>query len=220
MLDELQKLQKRKLARRDICAFEKNTYSKILDLIAARRPFVEAFNVLVDALQQLFQGKIPYQDLICTRTVDTQYVSCTYFMRIFVEALRKEGYSVNPGDRVRYVVIDDPTVKLFGQRMRSVEQYQKQDPPYQLDYQHYADRLYGVNKLFKIIYQDDLDKLNCASCSSEKKNIVHIISDTLHQEGGDLSKLVPMSVPMAVPMSVPKVVPKVVPKIPVELCLI
>jgi DNA polymerase elongation subunit (family B) len=152
------------LARRDNCGFLRTVYSKILSMIMECKPLEDAIDYLVACIQEMLDGKIPVEQLVTIREMGINYKSESYFMKVFGEQLKKQGKIVNPGDRLDFVIVEDPTATLLGHKMRLLEQYQeKVNTPAaeKLDYNYYIEKalMNPINQLFEIGFKDDIAQL-------------------------------------------------------------
>ena len=188
------------LARRDNCAFLRNTYTKILDLIMNKSGLDEAMSVLIDAIQDLLDGKIPYEDLVIVRGLGANYKSDRYFMKVFADELKKAGKIVNPGDRLDFVIVEDPTATLLGHKMRLSEQYldRLDSPnPEHIDYNYYIEKalMNPINQLFEVGFKDTISCMrNVAYRPSNRHKTIYLdrpvqIILKMRERGYDLSKL-------------------------------
>lgn len=156
------------LARRDNCKFLRDTYTRILDLIMNRGSLNEAIDVLVDAIQNLLDGRVPHEDLVIIRELGANYKSDSYFMKVFSDDLKKAGKIVNPGDRLDFLIVEDPTATLLGHKMRLTEQYVERltsQTPERIDYHYYIEKVLmnPINQLFEIGFKDEIAKLQHVS---------------------------------------------------------
>jgi len=152
------------LARRDNCIFLRKTYTQILDTIMNGGSLDVAINILVDAIQNLLDGKVPYEDLVIIRELGANYKSDSYFMKVFSDDLKKAGKIVNPGDRLDFVIVEDPTATLLGHKMRLTEQYierLKSPNPERIDYNYYIEKalMNPINQLFEVGFKDIISKM-------------------------------------------------------------
>jgi DNA polymerase elongation subunit (family B) len=156
------------LARRDNCKFLRNTYTAILEMIMDRKGFDEAISYLVDAIQKLLNNEIDYQDLVIIRELGSNYKSESFFMKVFSEELRKACKIVNPGDRLDFLICEDPNATLLGQKMRLTDQYTaslKTDSILKIDYMYYIEKVLmnPMNQLISVGFKDIIEKLNYIS---------------------------------------------------------
>ncbi|CAH6419364.1 DNA polymerase family B [uncultured virus] len=118
----------------------------------------EVFAVLVDKIQDLYEGRVSYEDLAITKSVGI-YLSELYAIKVFTDRLKKAGKPIKVGDRISFVVIKDPNATLLGQRMRSLEEYLEGSE--ELDYEHYAKLMINrIDPLFEKHYKFITDKLS------------------------------------------------------------
>lgn len=166
------------LARRDNCIFLRNTYMAILDVIMKRRGLEEAIDILVDSIQRLLDGQVPFDELIIIRGLGDNYKSDSYFMKVFADELKRLGKPVNPGDRLDFLIVDRPGVKLLGHKMRLREQYVDgltSGNPEPIDYNYYIEKalMNPINQLFEVGFKDTIAKLQHVSYrpTNRHKNI-------------------------------------------------
>jgi hypothetical protein len=149
------------LARRDNCQFLRVIYTKILSMIMDRRPLLEAINALIDAVQELLDGKVAPEQLTTIRELGANYKSNSFFMKVFSDRLQKTGKIVNPGDRLDFVIVEDKTATLLGHKMRLLEQYyDKLNTPEaeKIDYNYYIEKalMNPINQLFELGFKDEI----------------------------------------------------------------
>ena len=150
------------------CQFLRDTYTKILDLIMNRGGLDEAITILVDAIQDLLDGKVPHDKLTIIRELGANYKSESYFMKVFSDELKKAGKIVNPGDRLDFIIVEDPTATLLGHKMRLTEQYLEKlntPNPERIDYNYYIEKalMNPINQLFEVGFKDVIAQMQHVS---------------------------------------------------------
>ena len=150
------------------CKFLRDTYTKILDMIMDKGGLDDAICILVDAIQDLLDGRVPYEDLIIIRELGANYKSESYFMKVFSDDLKKAGKIVNPGDRLDFVIVEDPTATLLGHKMKLSEQYLERlntPNPERIDYNYYIEKVLmnPINQLFEVGFKDIIAQLQHVS---------------------------------------------------------
>lgn len=147
------------LARRDNCVFLRNTYMSILKIILNKGNIYEALCVLVDAVQNLLDGKIPIKHLSIVKGLNANYKSESAQMKVFADELKKAGKIVNPGDRLEFIIVESPQASLIGQKMRLLEQHAEN--PENIDYTYYIAKaiMNPINQLFEVGFKDVIAKL-------------------------------------------------------------
>lgn len=153
------------LARRDNCSFLRRLYTEILGKIMDRRPLNEAINLLVDRIQDLLDGRVPYRQLLIVRELGANYKSDSYFMKVFADNLRKAGKIANPGDRLEFLIVEDPKATLLGEKMRLTEQYLERlgtAEEEKIDVGYYLEKalMNPINQLFSVGYKDVISQLS------------------------------------------------------------
>lgn len=138
------------LKRRDTCELVRNTYAKIEAL--SDKELSKALSILVKAILNIINDKVPCCDLATNKLVNANYRSDTYPMKIFCDKLRSSGKIINPGDRVSFIVVKSAS-PLLGCRMKLVEDYEESlntSHPYQLDHDYYIKLLkHSISHLFQ-----------------------------------------------------------------------
>jgi DNA polymerase delta subunit 1 len=156
------------LARRDNCNFLRKTYMDILDVIMRKKGLEEAIDILVNAIQRLLDGQVPFDDLIIIRGLGDNYKSDSYFMKVFSDELKRAGKPVNPGDRLDFLIVENPGAKLLGYKMRLREQYVDgltSGNPEPIDYNYYIEKalMNPINQLFEVGFKDTIAQLQHVS---------------------------------------------------------
>lgn len=148
------------LARRDNCIFLRETYMTILKIILDKGDIYQAISVLIDAIQNLLDGKVPIKHLSIVKGLNASYKSDSAQMKVFSEELKKAGKIVNAGDRLDFVIVESPPDSLMGQRMRLLEQYYENNE--KIDYNYYIEKsiMNPINQLFEVGFKDVIAKLS------------------------------------------------------------
>ena len=168
------------LARRDNCKFLRDTYTRILDLIMSKGSLDQAINILVDSVQDLLDNRIPHEDLVIIRELGANYKSDSYFMKVFSDELKKAGKIVNPGDRLDFLIVEDPTATLLGHKMRLTEQYVERlnsANPERIDYNYYIEKVLmnPINQLFEVGFKNEIAQLQHVSYRpTNRHKIIHL----------------------------------------------
>jgi DNA polymerase elongation subunit (family B) len=151
------------LARRDNCAYLRKVYTGLLSIIMNKGKIVDGFNLLADSAQAILDGSIDPKLLTIIKSVNANYASPTYPMRVFVDRLKEQGKPVQPGDRLEYIIVEaengDPKAKM-GMKMCLIEDY---DPKrHKIDILYYLDKALKnpIDQLFSIGYSRQLQSLS------------------------------------------------------------
>jgi intein/homing endonuclease len=161
------------------CPLLRKTYTRILEMIMHRCDIDVALAVLVDAIQDLLDGKVPVEDLVTIRELGANYKSDSFFMKVFSDNLKKAGKLVNPGDRLDFVIVQDPNAKLLGDKMRLLEQYYdslETEHPERIDYDYYISKalMNPINQLFEVGFKDIIPKLNIGYKPSSRHKPIYL----------------------------------------------
>jgi DNA polymerase elongation subunit (family B) len=154
------------LARRDNCKWLKKTYMAVLMRMMQLRPIEEAFDVIIDAIRDLFVGNVSWKDLIMIRELGSHYKSPSYFMKVFSDELLALGKPAQPGDRLEHLYVIPNQQRegkiLLGQTMRLPETYLERLGTTQeekLDHQYYLEHVLmnPIDQLFSTRYAKELE---------------------------------------------------------------
>lgn len=150
------------LARRDNCKYLRRIYNEVLVKILNRYPLQDALNIIIDTIQDLLQGKIDYRELLVVREVGNYAADSPYFMKAFVDELRRIGKPAQPGDRIEYLIADVPGVEKIGLKMRSLETYLEDQDNIKIDYFYYIDKQLKnpLDQLISIGYQETFKRID------------------------------------------------------------
>lgn len=190
------------VARRDNCRWVYDTYNTILDLALRRRPFEEAMDVLIDAVDSLLKGRVPYKNLVIVRGLGENYKNNNYFLKVFADNLNKEGKEVRAGDRLPFLVVKVPGDNgklLLGHRMRLLDSWlekpeEEREP---IDYNYYLEHMLQnhITQLLNVGYSETIAKLPNIGVKPSNRHKFIGISDTvkllvtIHKLGIDILPL-------------------------------
>lgn len=154
------------IRRTDKPAFVQNVYAKILRMIMNSCTLIEALEVLISEIQSLLNNQIPINDLTIIKRLHSNYQSDTYYLKIFSDILKKDPkVIINDGDLIQFVIVQNSSSDLLGNKMQLLEDYLK--GTYIIDYDYYIKELTSpINKLFAIAFENDINKLQCISFKS------------------------------------------------------
>lgn len=153
------------LARRDNFVYLKNVYEEVIMSIMLEGDFKKTTDIIIKAIDDIYEGRIPYRKFTSTRSLGSNYKSASCAMKIFGDELKIAGKLVNPGDRLEFLVIKNDKENLVGKKMKLTEQYLeslKTDEPYVLDYEHYIMKglKNPITQLYEIAFSEELKKIN------------------------------------------------------------
>ncbi len=138
------------LKRRDSCDYLKDTYGGILNILMYENNIEKAIEFLNNSLSELVQGKVPMDKLAITRALRSDYKNPnTIAHKVLSERIgeRDPGNKPKPGDRIKYVFINNTTPKaLLGDRVETPEFII--DNKLKIDYTYYI-----TNQLMKPLQQ-------------------------------------------------------------------
>lgn len=171
------------LARRDNFPYLKEIYEKVILSIMLAKGFRETTNIIVNGINDLYEGRIGYRKFTSTRALNSNYKSASCAMKIFGDELKIAGKIVNPGDRLEYVVVKNDQETLVGKKMKLTEQYLESletETPYELDYEYYVEKglMNPITQLYEFGYQKE-HKVMSEICYKKKDSTANPIK--LHQ---------------------------------------
>jgi DNA polymerase elongation subunit (family B) len=124
----------RRIQRRLTCPYVKQVSNDIIHKLESGTTITEIFETLMIRIYELVTDQIPLSALIQTHRVGErhQYISDTFYMKLFTDRLRNQGYSI--ADTVSFLVINNSS-PLFGDKLILPEEF---DPMHHvLDYNYY-----------------------------------------------------------------------------------
>ena len=153
------------IARRDRPKWLRDIQGAVIQKIIRFCPFTEALDLVIEAIDKLLAGKVPYQDLITVKGLNASYKNKSYHMAVFAEELKKIGKPAQAGSRIEYLVVKDEKNVLLGQKQRLPETYLERigtDKEEKLDYLYYIEKIMmnPISQLLKIAYKDTIEKLS------------------------------------------------------------
>jgi DNA polymerase elongation subunit (family B) len=164
------------LARRDNCKLLRKIYRNDLqDVMDGKSMQFILSNLMTDCIK-LYKGvDIDVQEMLIVRTINSNYKSDNYFMKVFGEEIKKLGRPANPGDRLEYIICEGDG--LLGQRLRLPEVYferMKEGKPDKIDYRYYLEKLFmkSLEQLWYVGFRKEIDKLKEKYDQEDKIEII------------------------------------------------
>ena len=158
------------LARRDNCKWLRNVYTKVLIPILKGDPIEVSFQLLIQEIIDLLEGKVHPRELSLIREYGGPYSrqanGSVYFLEIFAEKLRRRGIEIEGGDRLEYIIVFDSETQdrktKVGDRMELLSDYvesQSTDNPMKIDYLHYIQKVLmnAIDQLFEVGHKEFLE---------------------------------------------------------------
>lgn len=152
------------IARRDNCKFLFTTYTKILMMVLLRKPLDGAVAYLDDQVRYFLSGQITAEQLALVRSLGASYKNPSYFMKVFADRIKRAGKIVNAGDRLTFVIVQNPEARLLGEKLMLLEDYlegQDSPNPPKLDYDYYLEKTIknSLDQLFEVGYKREIGSL-------------------------------------------------------------
>jgi DNA polymerase elongation subunit (family B) len=112
------------LKRRDSCDYLKDVYGTILNiLMGGENPIQSSTQFLEEALQNLLKNKVPFEKLMITRALRSDYKNPNQIAhKVLAERIGKRdpGNKPKPGDRIKFLFICHPKSNaLLGERIET-----------------------------------------------------------------------------------------------------
>ena len=127
------------LKRRDACDYLKDVYGGVLTILMKEPDNVQkAIEFLNTSLQALVDGKVSMDKLALTKSLRSDYKNPDQIAhKVLAERIgeREPGNKPKPGDRIKYVFIDNKDGKLLGDRIETPQYIIDHD--LKLDYHYY-----------------------------------------------------------------------------------
>ena len=161
------------LARRDFCEWMTDCYRDVLMGIMTNRTLAETLNVVVTAINKLFNDEVPPQKLATVKKLGAHYKLANYPMKLFAQHLVDIGRPAEPGERLEFVVVvtDDANAKL-GHKMRLIETYEENKAIEPIDNYYYIEKVMAnqVNQLIQVGYKKEIKKTKKAEICFKQTN--------------------------------------------------
>lgn len=111
--------------RRDNCQFIRGTLADMLDDILEGKCFFDCLYPLILGIRNLYSGEISLEDLVMTKNMGSGYKNDNAPMKMFADnMLSNYKQAVNPGERHKFLVVDNLNSKKVGQKMMLLSVYQ------------------------------------------------------------------------------------------------
>ena len=138
------------LKRRDSCDYLKDVYGEILNILMKENDIKKSIDFLDKALNDLVEGNVPMEKLMITRALRSDYKNPNQIAhKVLADRIgkRDQGNEPKPGDRMRFVFIQNNTPRaLLGDRIET--------PEYILENKLNIDYTYYItNQLMKPLQQ-------------------------------------------------------------------
>jgi DNA polymerase elongation subunit (family B) len=149
-------------ARRDNCAWVRNTYMAILIAVMRRCPLAIVMRIILRSIKDIIDGNVSPEDLAIVKGLGANYRNESYFMNVFSEELKATGQPVKAGERLEYVVVETKVKDdLLGKKMRLLENYVEDPEPEPIDVMYYLNNqiMNPVDQIVAIAYRDEIELL-------------------------------------------------------------
>jgi len=152
------------LARRDRPKWLTDLQADVIDKIMHLEPFEDALELVINAIDELLEGRVDPKRLITVKGLNASYKSKTAQMAVFAESLKVLGKPAQPGSRLDFLVVKGEKGELLGNRMRLPETYEERKgtpEEEEIDYMYYIDQLTNpIGQLLTVAYMDVIPKLS------------------------------------------------------------
>lgn len=174
------------LSRRDNCEYLRDTYHELLYDILHQADMISVYQKMFNKIHLLLTDQVPFEKLVIVKSCRSTYAKESNAMNIFVNNLKRDNKIVNGGDRLEYVIVQDPDYPGWdkvGFKKRSVEQFlerkgtPKEEP---LDTSWYvAKHLKNpLDQLLSVGYRKEIDYIKQHTGSfrldNKSKKVLHL----------------------------------------------
>lgn len=144
-------------ARRDSCDFVRTLMYDILFSAMTEGTYSDQLNILLRGVLNLYQGRVPIEDLVVTKGMGAHYKNANATMNVFAQQMAIEGQAINPGERHEYIVVNKPGEKKVSMKMMLLTLYYSKEVNKRpkMDAEYYFNNLLKkkVDKLFSSIFE-------------------------------------------------------------------
>jgi DNA polymerase elongation subunit (family B) len=167
------------LARRDNCSFLRETYEALLKKILYQAGPIEIYEDVFRALIRAFKGQVEPEKFEVVKSLGSSYKQKNFSMAVFSEECAKFGRPAQPGDRLGYVIVTQPSsipapesgikINNLGLRMRLTEVWKEMKSP-DIDTLYYTTNMFmnPFDQLISVRFKDELIKNGVAKAFSFK----------------------------------------------------
>ena len=157
------------LSRRDKAKILKNIYKHIVVYILQEtdkgtpRSLIMSYitNYIINFCDQIYNGDIDFQDFGIIKKIGNEYKDPKFYLNVFAQKLRSEGKNINPGDRIKFVVVENEDKKAkVSDKMMLIEDFNPEIN--KLDKQYYIEKVLskGLDKLYYACFGPEISRSN------------------------------------------------------------
>lgn len=158
-------------ARRDNCKWGVEIYRKIMFSSLFERPLKDTLKIVDDAIDSMLARKVILDNMCFSTNINAGYSEKSHCpVKTFVDELIKRGKKVEAGNRIDYVLVKCNNVKLLGESMRLLEEYEENKSVEQLDLTSYIKKSMEkqLSQLIYIGYKTEMDHIVELPCKRGK----------------------------------------------------
>lgn len=146
------------LARRDNCPFLRLMYTEILEIVMDGGTLQHSLRILRGHVERMMRDEVDPAEYKIVRALGSNYASDSYFMKVFAENLRAEGKTVNPGDRLDYVIVETDKV-LLGDKMVLFDSFDSEK--HKIDKSYYLEKVLTnpIDQLIGVGFRSTIETL-------------------------------------------------------------
>lgn len=143
--------------RRDSCDFVRDVMSEILFSAMSGGTYSGLVDTLLQTVRKLYQGEVPIDQLVITKSMGAHYKSATATMNVFAQRMAAEGQEIHPGERHEYIVVTSRPGAKVSEKMILLTLYNSKPEgkrPH-IDAEYYFSNLLKkkVDRLFEAIFE-------------------------------------------------------------------
>nr|QBK93112.1 MAG: DNA polymerase elongation subunit family B [Pithovirus LCPAC403] len=162
------------MVKRDSCKWKVKVYNEVIMAIMQGESRDDIDHIITRAINDIMSHTVDVNTLYTNRGIGIYSAESTYYMKPFIERLRREGNRIRPGDRLNYIVVEDEKQDKVGPKMRLKEEYDKGGMRY--DSLYYAINVLqpSIEQIYCVRFEADIKKEIEAICSSQRKQIIQL----------------------------------------------
>jgi len=126
------------IARRGYCAYCKEIYKNIIDMIFRNESANKILKYVDTSLLELINGNVPLEKLTMTKSVkELNHYKSNVPQVIMMKRLIKKGREIKAGERLKYIFTKDSEEHKIGQGYKMYMQEEVEKGKMEVDYEYY-----------------------------------------------------------------------------------
>jgi DNA polymerase elongation subunit (family B) len=143
-------------SRREQCNFIRPLFIQLLIMAMTHKPMEEFYDYVIEHYIRLATRQVQLDELILVQGNSGNYSNESSMMAVFTRRLRQSGYDVAPGDRLSYVITEQPGATNKGEMAMLAEHFDpSKDRINVIEYMHAT----SVQKCFQVAYGEQVEQV-------------------------------------------------------------